>query len=440
MALGNGAPDVSAVVNGESKYTLKVMNNSSKIYQHINILRVLEAIKINASEGIPLSLGELTGGGMFVQTVVVGRIIFLGSSAALKSNDTGEKILGVKCREDLIRDITMYAISASYVFWVCAGGVIFYHHVVVMLLLYCSYVGVVFAFEIRRYYSNAVPDIGVFNEEGTSDVPQNNDHLSLLDTTTPSYDEEDQSVELSKNHQDMSENISSQKAPKRPDPPGIKQSLRVLRVMRKQRQRQQQRLLEKRKSFEQNPQDLSPHAQCQHKNGGDRSWSVQLFSESIFELSQHFHNALYLEIWTNSHLSRFEWWCMLLEIPFIVTRKLVTPIPCEEEYHRSLVAYSIALSPLWILFYLTTKVEDFDPFCALNEVDRSCFPSAIWPCFISFIIGGIVLKYAPREDTKAIPLRFSLPIALYGFLVAATWIDVISDQLVNLLEFIGVSE
>ena len=404
-------------------------------------LLVMEAIKINASEGIPLSLGELTGGGMFVQTVVVGRIIFLGSSAALTSNNTGEKILGVKCREDLIRDITMYAISAAYVFWVCAGGVVFYRHVVVMLLLYCSYVAVVFAFEIRRYYSNA-PGIGVFEEEGTNEVPQNNDNVSLLDTTNPSYDEEDQSVELSQNHQDISENISS-KAPKRPDPPGIKQSLRVLRVMRKQCQRQQQRLLEKRKSFEQNPQDSSPPAQCQHKNGGDRSWSVQLFSESIVELSQHFHNALYLEIWTNSQLSRFEWWCMLLEIPFIITRKLVTPIPCEEEYNRSLVAYSIALSPLWILFYLTTKVDDFDPFCALNEDDKvewSCFPSAFWPCFISFIIGCIVLKYAPREETNAMPLRFSLPIALYGFLVAATWIDVISDQLVNLLEFIGVSE
>ena len=42
-----------------------------------------------------MSLGELTGGGMFVQSVVVGRIVFLGSSIIAGKN-------GVKCREDLI--------------------------------------------------------------------------------------------------------------------------------------------------------------------------------------------------------------------------------------------------------------------------------------------------------------------------------------------------
>ena len=36
------------------------------------------------------------------------------------------------------------------------------------------------------------------------------------------------------------------------------------------------------------------------------------------------------------------------------------------------------------------------------------------------------------------PLKHTLPIALYGFVIAASWIDVISDQLVNVLEFIGV--
>jgi hypothetical protein len=36
------------------------------------------------------------------------------------------------------------------------------------------------------------------------------------------------------------------------------------------------------------------------------------------------------------------------------------------------------------------------------------------------------------------PLQYTVPIALFGFLIAATWIDVISDQLVNILEFVGV--
>ena len=31
-----------------------------------------------------------------------------------------------------------------------------------------------------------------------------------------------------------------------------------------------------------------------------------------------------------------------------------------------------------------------------------------------------------------------VPIALYGFVVAATWIDLIADNLVALLEFLGI--
>jgi sodium/potassium/calcium exchanger 6 len=31
-----------------------------------------------------------------------------------------------------------------------------------------------------------------------------------------------------------------------------------------------------------------------------------------------------------------------------------------------------------------------------------------------------------------------VPIALYGFVIAATWIDTIADRLVALLEFLGI--
>jgi hypothetical protein len=36
------------------------------------------------------------------------------------------------------------------------------------------------------------------------------------------------------------------------------------------------------------------------------------------------------------------------------------------------------------------------------------------------------------------PLYVSLSISLYGFVIAASWIDIISEQLVNVLEFVGV--
>ena len=420
------------------------------LFTHIHILCLpYSAIKMNASEGIPLSLGELTGGGMFVQSVVVGRIVFLGSSlhSGGRSNNS-EEVLGVSCRGELIRDISMYAISAGYVYWLCTRGAIFYHHVITMLLLYCAYVLAVLWTEVRRYYSNPVLENNI--QEENSRVNKNEgddneakgeeeDQLSLLDLTTngtPSYDEEDQTLELSPRHRQVSLQNQSR------DPPGVKAAARVLRLMQKQKLRQQQRLLKKRKSLiVDNGDDLQGHSSLSAYHGEDidnRTWSVELFKDSIYELGRQFNNALISDILLNAQLSRFEWWCMILESPFIILRKLVIPIPCEDEYNRSLVAYSIAFSPVWIGFYLSTKMEDFDPFCICDLDDEDtgyCFPSILWPCCISLVIGCAVIKYAPATQ---LPLHFSLPIALYGFLIAATWIDVISDQLVNVLEFIGV--
>lgn len=415
LALGNGAPDVSAVYN---------------------------AIKIGPSEGIPLSLGELTGGGMFVQSVVVGRILFLGSSIASgKKEMSREEVIGVTCREELTRDIAMYGISAAYVLWMCSRGVIFYRHVVAMLGLYCGYVALVILFEIRRYCSS--PPVSNMNVEGdtkrsnSDEMPSGGDAVALIGTTAASFDEEDQIVELSPHRQRHSA------LKEHPDPPGVKQSKRVLRLLEKQQQFEQQRHLEKRKSLidndKQHPQDRSPPSP-NRTMAFERSWTLHLFTDSLRELCQHFYNALYTDIWSNSELSRFQWFCMIMESPFIIVRKLVTPIPCEAEYNRSLVAYSIAISPLWVFFYLSTKMDDFDPFCN-NGTDggaRGCFPTVFWPCCISFAVGCAVIKFAPKEDAASVPLHYSLPIAFYGFGIAATWIDVISDQLVNLLEFIGV--
>ncbi|KAL7554387.1 hypothetical protein ACHAWF_017832, partial [Thalassiosira exigua] len=357
--------------------------------------------------------------------LVVGRIVFLGSSlATAKTNRDGEKVEGVTCREELIRDIAMYAISAGYVLWLCTKGVIFYRHVVAMLLLYCGYVAVVIVFEVRRYYGNnsVAPTI--------EDNTPYQENVSLIHPLPPSFDEEDQVVELSPQREIT---LVDSSAPKRPDPPGIINSTRILRILKKQQQRARERLMTKRKSLvtQPQPQDRPPPL-LPESGTGYPPWSLQLCYESLRELRQHFYISLCEGIWLNNELSRFEWVCLSLESPFTIVRKLVTPIPCEEEYNRSLVAVSIALSPLWLLFYLSTKLEDFNPFCT-----NDCFPPAILPCCISFGLGVLIVKYGPTE-AASFPLRYSIPIALYGFLIAATWIDVISDQLVNVLEFIGV--
>ena len=423
-----GAPDVSAVVN---------------------------AIKTNASEGIPLSLGELTGGGMFVQSVVVGRVVICGGKMMMARGAIDGKVFadgkekrgekGVNCRAELLRDISMYGISAGYVFWMCGRGVIYYRHVLFMFLLYGGYVATVFAFEIRRYYSNV--DDGDDDDTSLKDKnyasADDGDKSTLLQASMPSYDEEDHTLELSKTRrQPISRDPPAPHRRELRDRPGDKYSSRILRVVQMQKERQKQErkmksLPARRKSVDA-PVGYSiimnTTAEQNPKGHHDTKFNWDL----IWELLQDLVEELYSGIWRNQEAPKFELALLLLEYPFIIIRKLVIPIPCEAEYNRSMVALSITFSPLWLCFYFSTKMEGFDPYCR-NDSDTHCSPSVIlWPCFISYAIGSAFILFAPKVDSSSIPLRYKLPIALYGFLIAATWIDVISDQLVNILEFIGV--
>jgi sodium/potassium/calcium exchanger 6 len=364
LALGNGAPDISAVVN---------------------------AIKTNAQEGIPLSLGELTGGGMFVQSVVVGRIVMLGSNAG-----------GITCGKELIRDISMYVIAAGFVFWMIERGRIHYRHVVTMLLLYFGYVTIVVISELRRY-NNTDQIVG----EEANDI-----EAEIL--MSPSHDEEDQAVELAP--------IKKLDKNELPDPPGSMHSSRVLRVIKRQQEKHYQLQQDKRKSLSNTgvAQD-----QCPPKQTMSQSCSLDLLSDTLNELREHLHQTIHVDIISNKLLSTFEWHCMLMEIPFIVIRKFVIPIPCLEEYNRSMVAFSIAFSPLWVLYYLSTKLE--------AGIDGRLKTITI---IISFTVGASVIRFC--DKATVMPLKYGIVVALYGFLIAATWIDVISDHLVNVLELIGI--
>jgi len=51
--------------------------------------------------------------------------------------------------------------------------------------------------------------------------------------------------------------------------------------------------------------------------------------------------------------------------------------------------------------------------------------------------GVAFMRYGPQKEEPP-SLIFSVPLAMIGFVVAATWIDLIADQLVNLLNFLGI--
>ena len=52
-------------------------------------------------------------------------------------------------------------------------------------------------------------------------------------------------------------------------------------------------------------------------------------------------------------------------------------------------------------------------------------------------IGLLILRFAPKGNVPPRPLA-SVPITLIGFAVSATWLDLIADKLVKLLEFFAI--
>lgn len=107
LALGNGAADVSATIS---------------------------AIVQNPAKGYQMSLGALTGAGMFVGTVVAGIVIVVAD--------------GVKCRGALVRDIVMFIITLWAVYSFFETGVIGSGAVHTFLWMYFGFIVVVLLADI----------------------------------------------------------------------------------------------------------------------------------------------------------------------------------------------------------------------------------------------------------------------------------------------------
>lgn len=121
LALGNGAADVSATIS---------------------------AIAQNPQEGYQMSLGALTGAGMFVGTVVAGIVIVIAD--------------GVKCRGALVRDLGMFVITLAVVYGIFDRGEIGAGAIHAFFWLYLSFVVVVLVADI---YHRAVVLPRIRNEQ-----------------------------------------------------------------------------------------------------------------------------------------------------------------------------------------------------------------------------------------------------------------------------------
>jgi solute carrier family 24 (sodium/potassium/calcium exchanger), member 6 len=160
------------------------------------------------------------------------------------------------------------------------------------------------------------------------------------------------------------------------------------------------------------------------------SWKEAL-EDGVDELKRRAH-----DIWDNivndddvHVVSKF---LLLCELPFTLMRQITVPIPCEGYYCRALVSLSLALSPIWFVFYLWSG-HDYNLLSGSST--RWIAFLLLELCVCSFSL--CILRFAPGGNGE-MALLYSTPIALYGFIIAATWIDTIADSLVSLLNFIGI--
>lgn len=53
------------------------------------------------------------------------------------------------------------------------------------------------------------------------------------------------------------------------------------------------------------------------------------------------------------------------------------------------------------------------------------------------VIAAMILRFAPGGE-GSMAMIAATPVALYGFVMAATWIDYIANHLVSVLDFMGI--
>jgi len=93
------------------------------------------------------------------------------------------------------------------------------------------------------------------------------------------------------------------------------------------------------------------------------------------------------------------------------------------------VGISTGLAPFWLRFYFDHQYE----------VSFAAFPIMYYTLVVmSLLIGLLIMRCSPAEGDGCINLWVAVPLGLYGFVLAATWIDLVADILVDVLTFMGV--
>ena len=122
LALGNGSPDLGSTVN------------SILLWNEGAAREVSLGLRSGYKEGWTMALGSLTGGGMFVGTVVCGLLL----------NICG----GISCRASFLRDVLFYALSVGVVWRTLAKGRVTSGDIIMFIGMYLGYVLVVLSSDL----------------------------------------------------------------------------------------------------------------------------------------------------------------------------------------------------------------------------------------------------------------------------------------------------
>jgi len=374
LAFGNGAADVSATMN---------------------------AVTGNPTKGYMMSLGALTGAGMFVTCIVSGMVILVAE--------------GINCRGALVRDVIMYTMSLGLVFFQLHQGYIDQSAIYRFIMMYVAFVLIVLIADI--YHRKVVlPRIAAGLSETEEDVRRTPIPMKAVKSTL---------LALS-NYSTIDLSNADEKAQMLHGKMGI--------LNRNDNEEGEEPLQNHYEAMIDNVchvEQFQISSWCVPENAlnhGALNWHHAFLSCKL-ELKEHMLEYWY-DVFDNPNVQLYEKLLFILEIVPLVLRKTTIPVPTDGFYCRGLVALALVCSPVWFGIYLLQ-------FKGINSFDLIGIPWFWIHEGIAILCALCVIRWAPGGEGP-MSLFFACPIALYGFIIAATWIDAIANVLVSFLEFLGL--
>lgn len=412
LALGNGAADVSATVS---------------------------AITSDPQHGYQLSLGALTGAAMFISGVIAAAVTITAQ--------------GVPCRGALVRDVGALVVTVGTVWGqLRSGSVAMGEAVTLFVSMYLVFVAVVLMADV---YHRAVVIPRLTRAAGTAEeerqmsedrnaatsvrnVLEGTDGLHRTTTTTPNATTAGGRWSHMLTALSNYDNISSTEQQMAVESDDLLLQDRPIQL------HGQGGLLSggtgSPQSVMVNPDDDHTYALLENHtttlcvgagaDGVAASWR-EAWRVGRAELYAHAERT-YDDIAYDGDLNGIQKFLLFLELPFTAVRQLTVPVPCDGYYCRALVATSLAISPLWLAYYISgtfgVKVwGSLQGWMAVLGVEA-----------VVLVMAAALWRYAPGGEGAKLAMPFATPLALYGFMVAATWIDTVAEALVHVLNFWGV--